>query len=56
MTYSSLVTGYIEINEELRARNYFDKISNHFSGPFLVRKMFNKKTFDECLFLNSGYG
>jgi|688.fasta_scaffold1523713_2 hypothetical protein len=50
MTYSSLVTGYIEINEELRARNYFDKISNHFSGPFLVRKKLNKKTFMNVYF------
>ena len=36
MTFASLVAGYLELNEELRARNYFERLSNHFNGPFLV--------------------
>ena len=45
MTFGSLVAGYIELNEEGRARTYFDRISNHFNGPFLVQKLFRKFFF-----------
>ena len=36
LSYASFVAGYLEINEENKARNYFERIATHFNGPFLV--------------------
>lgn len=35
-SYASFMVGYIELNEDAKAREYLTRMYNHFSGPFLV--------------------
>jgi hypothetical protein len=37
MSYAAFTVGYMELNEELKAKEYFNRLSNHFNGPFLVK-------------------
>ena len=36
LSYASFIVGYIELNEETRSKDYLQRFSNHFSGPFMV--------------------
>jgi hypothetical protein len=36
LTYASYVVGYLELNEDHRAKEYMSKLLAHFSGPFNV--------------------
>lgn len=38
--YASFVTGYSELNEDVKARDYLNKMSSYFNGPFLVSQIF----------------
>lgn len=34
--YASYVVGYTELNDDVKARDYFNRMSTYFNGPFLV--------------------
>ena len=45
MSFASYVVGYIELNEENKAREYLNKFYSYFNGPFqVVRQCQNLKT------------
>jgi hypothetical protein len=37
LTYASYVVGYSELREEQKTKEYFNRMNNHFNGPFQVR-------------------